>query len=160
MHLKTFKYALDMLLFFKIICKNILLPKIYAFICIIFYQKGRGIIILAFFGGIPFQSFISFTTNQLKWSKAYNTFQRKEHGLDLWVRGEPTQPLQLFVRHKRLMTHEGVIKILGPIHKEILQTRRDYFLSIQERSLLASRQRWMASTNSVWNREQFGYRNF
>ena len=56
-----------------------------------------------FVGDIHFQAFISFAANQLKWYRAYNTFQRKEHGLDLWVRGELTQPLHLFVRHKRFM---------------------------------------------------------
>jgi len=32
---------------------------------------------------IQFQAFISFAVNQPKWFKAYNSFQRQEHGLDL-----------------------------------------------------------------------------
>lgn len=75
-----------------------------------------------FVGDVQFQAFISFAANQLKWFKAYNSFQRKEHEMDLWVRSEPTYPLQLFIKHKRLMTQESVIKTLGPIHKEIMQT--------------------------------------
>lgn len=57
-----------------------------------------------FIGDVQFQAFISFAVNQLKWFKAYNSFQRKEHEMDLWVRIEPTHPLQLFIKHKRLMT--------------------------------------------------------
>ena len=34
-----------------------------------------------------FQAFISFAFNQIKWAKAYNIFQKREHELDLWVRG-------------------------------------------------------------------------
>ena len=80
--------------------------------------------------------------------------------MDLWLRSEPTHPLQLFAKHKRLMTQEGVIQILGPIHKEIVQKGTTYFLSIQERSLTASKMRWMVSTNSVKEREPFNYGNF
>ena len=63
-----------------------------------------------FVGDIHFQAFISFAINQLKWFKEYNLFQRQEHGLDLWVRSEPTHPLQLFAKHKRLMRQEGGFK--------------------------------------------------
>ena len=41
-----------------------------------------------------------------------------------------------------------------------MQTRRAYFLSIQEISFPASKQRWTVSTNSVKDREPFNYRNF
>ena len=73
-----------------------------------------------FVGDVQFQDFISFAINQLKRFKAYNAFQRKEHGLDLWVRSEPKHPLQMFSNHKNMMKLEGVIKTLGPIHKEIV----------------------------------------
>ena len=73
-----------------------------------------------FVGDVQFQAFILFAVNQLKWFKPHNTFQRQEHGLDLWVRSEPKHPLQMLANHKSLMTREGVIKILGPIHKEIV----------------------------------------
>lgn len=85
---------------------------------------------IPFVGDIQFQAFISFAVNQLKWFKAYNSFQRQEHKLDLLVRSGPTYPLQLFAKHKRLMTKEGVIQILGPIHQEIVQKGTTYFLSI------------------------------
>jgi len=53
-----------------------------------------------------------------------------------------------------------MIKILGPIHKEVVQKGTTYFLSIQERSLIASKMRWTISTNSVKEREPFNYGNF
>ena len=46
-----------------------------------------------FVGVIQLQAFISFEVNQIKWLKAYNTFQRQENGLDLWVRVEPRNPI-------------------------------------------------------------------
>lgn len=58
------------------------------------------------------------------------------------------------------MRQEGVIQILGPIHKEIVQKETTYFLSIQERSLTTSKMRCMVSTNSVKEREPFNYGNF
>jgi len=58
------------------------------------------------------------------------------------------------------MTQEGVIQILGPIHKQIVQKGTTYFLYIQERSLTASKMRWTVSTNSVKEREPFNYGNF
>lgn len=74
-----------------------------------------------FVGDIQLQAFISFVVNQIKWLKAHNTFQRQENGLDLWVRGEPRNPLQLWDRHKSLMRKKGVIQTLGPIHKAVFQ---------------------------------------
>ena len=108
-------------------------------------------------GDVQFKAFISFAVNQLKWFKAHNAFQRQEHGLDLWVRSEPKHPFQMLANHKSLMTREGVIKILGPIHKEIVQNGVSYFQSIQESSLAASR---TVSTSSVQDREPFNYKNF
>jgi len=58
------------------------------------------------------------------------------------------------------MKREGVIKILGPIHKEIVQNGVSYFQSIQESSLATSKIRWIVSTSSVQDREPFNYRNF
>lgn len=56
-----------------------------------------------FIGDIQFQVFLSFTANQLKWDKVYNTYKRCEYGIDLWVKGEPTKPLLLSVWHKKFM---------------------------------------------------------
>ena len=50
-----------------------------------------------FIGDVQLQAFLSFAKNQIKWPKAYNIFQKREHNLDLSVRGEPTKPLQLFI---------------------------------------------------------------
>ena len=113
-----------------------------------------------FVGDIQFQAFISFAVNQLKWFKAYNLFQREEHGLDLWVRSEPTHPLLLFPKYKMMMIQEVMIQILGPIHKGIVQKGTTYFLSIQERSLTACKMRWTVSTNNVNEKEPFNYGNF
>lgn len=60
-----------------------------------------------FVGDVQFQDLILFMVNQLKWFKAYNAFQRQEHGVDLWVRSEPKHPLQMFSNHKNLMKREG-----------------------------------------------------
>lgn len=68
--------------------------------------------------------------NQIKWFKAHNTFQKQEHGLDIWVRGEPKHPLQMISTQKILMKMKGVIQVLGPIHKRILQNGVSYFQSI------------------------------
>ena len=62
-----------------------------------------------FVGDIQLQAFISFGVNQIKWLKAYNAFQRQENGLDLWVRVEPRDPLQLWNKHRSLVRTEGVI---------------------------------------------------
>lgn len=113
-----------------------------------------------FLGDVQFQAFISFVVNQLKWFKAHNTFQRQEYVLNLWITGEPKHPLQILANHKNLMTREGVIKILGPIQKEIVQKRIKYFLSIQESSLDATKLRWTVSTSNIQNREPFNYKNF
>jgi len=56
-----------------------------------------------FIRDVQFQAFISFSCNQIKWAKAYNFFQKREHELDLWLRGEHTKPSHLFVQHKRFM---------------------------------------------------------
>lgn len=59
-----------------------------------------------FVGDIQLQAFISFAVNQIKWLKAYNIFERQENGLDLWVRGEPRNPLQLWNKHRSLFFGE------------------------------------------------------
>jgi len=74
-----------------------------------------------FVGDVQLQAFISFGVNQIKWLKAYNVFQRQENGLDLWVRGEPRDPQQLWNKHRSLMRTQGVIETLGPIHKVVIR---------------------------------------
>ena len=106
------------------------------------------------------QAFLSFAKNQIKWTKAYDIFQKREHSLDLWVRGEPTKPLQLIIQHKNFMRRQGVRTRLGPIHKYIIENAQENFGDIREAALAAAKKRWMASTNNVKNREPFSYRNF
>lgn len=76
-----------------------------------------------FVGDIQLQAFISFGVNQIKWLKAYNSFQRQENGLDSWVRVEPRNLVQLWRAHRNLMKALGVIEALGPIHTTINQQR-------------------------------------
>lgn len=109
-----------------------------------------------FIGDIQFQAFLSFATNQIKWAKAYNTFQKGEYGIDLWVKGEPTKPLHLSVQHKQFMKRTRVVAQLGPLHTHIIQVGNKYFQEIKEESLLVARQRWEAPTNNVENMEPFG----
>ena len=113
-----------------------------------------------FVGHIQYHAFISFAVNQLKWLKSYNVFQRQENELDLWVRSEPKNPLQLWARKKNLMTKEGVIQALGPIHKSIVLNGIDYFLSIINQAYIAAKVRWGISNRNVQNREPFNYKNF
>ena len=94
---------------------------------------------IPFIGDVQFQAFISFAVNQLKWLKAYNTFQRQENGLDLWVRSEPQDPLQFWARQKILMTKEGVTQILGPVHKSIILNGTDYFSSIRNQAYIVAK---------------------
>ena len=73
-----------------------------------------------FVGDIQFQAFVSFGVNQLKWLKAYNIFQRKENSLDLWVRAEPRDPAAVWREHRSVMRIPGVIKLLGPMHEDLI----------------------------------------
>ena len=74
-----------------------------------------------FVGDIQLQEFISFGVNQIKWLKAYNAFQRQENRLDLWIRAEPRNPVQLWRKHRNLMKTPGVIEALGPMHEAIIR---------------------------------------
>ena len=113
-----------------------------------------------FIGDVQLQAFLSVSKNQIKWAKAYGIFQKREHNLELWVKGEPMKPMQLIIRHQNFMRRPGVKSRLGPFHKDVIENARDYFEDIREASLAAAKQRWMASTNNVKNREPFNYRNF
>jgi len=72
-----------------------------------------------FVGDIQLREFISFGVNEIKFLKVYNAFQRQENGLELWVRAEPRDPLQLWNKHVSLMRTPGLIDVLGPIHTTI-----------------------------------------
>ena len=85
-----------------------------------------------FVGDIQLHAFISFGVNQIKWLKAYNTFQRQENGLDLWVRTESRNRVQLWKAHRILMKTPGVIETLGPMHEVIIRQGLEYFFSITD----------------------------
>ena len=70
------------------------------------------------------------------------------------------KPMQLIIRHQNFMRRPGVKFRLGPFHKDVIENARYYFEDICEVALAAAKQRWMASTNNVKNRDPFNYRNF
>ena len=98
--------------------------------------------------------------NQLKWLSAYNAFQRQEHSLDLWVRAEPRDPVQLWNSHKSLMRTPDVIEMLGPMHEDVIRTSLDYFLAIKDSALDAAKFRYQVSSPRIQLREPFKYENF
>lgn len=113
-----------------------------------------------FVGDIQLQEFISFVVNQIKWLKVHNTFQRQDNRIDLWVRSEPKNPLKLWAKHKSLMKKEGVIQILGPIHREIVQRGVEYFLSIKEPTIAIAKLQWKTSNRNIQEKKPFNYKNF
>lgn len=119
-------------------------------------EKNPG----AFVGDIQLQAFISFAVNQIKWLKAYNIFQREKNGLDLWVRGELRNPLQLWNKYMSLMRTKGVIQTLGPIQKAVVQQGVEYFLTIKDLAIVAAKFRYQTSNRNIQNREPFNYENF
>jgi len=87
-------------------------------------------------GGVVLGHVCSITNHKSEiWSyntKAYNTFKRCEYGIDLWIRGEPTQPLLLSFWHKKFMKKDDVVCKLGPLHTDIIQAGKEYFQDIKE----------------------------
>jgi hypothetical protein len=47
-----------------------------------------------FTGDIQFQAFFSFSKNQTRWAKAHKVFMKREAGIYLWIKGEPSKPLK------------------------------------------------------------------
>ena len=84
-----------------------------------------------FVGGIQLQAFISFGVNQIKWLKAYNAFGRQENILDLWVRAEPRDAVQLWREHRNLMKTLGVIEAFRPIYIAVNWQGIEYFFTIK-----------------------------
>jgi hypothetical protein len=113
-----------------------------------------------FVGDIQFQAFISFGVNQLKWLKAYNIFQRQENSLDLWVRAEPRDPAALWREHRSMMRIPGVMKILGPMHGDLIRNGLEYFLTIKDHALHAAKFRYRTSNPNIQLREPFNFENF
>ena len=93
-----------------------------------------------FIGDIQLQAFLSYAKNQVRWAKAYGIFQKREHNLELWIRGEPTNPLQTIIRHQNFMKKPGVKTKLRPIHKDVIAGAHDYFQDIKEAALVAAKQ--------------------
>lgn len=113
-----------------------------------------------FVGDIQFQAFISFGVNQLKWLKAYNIFQRQENSLDLWVRAEPRDPAALWREHRSMMRIPGVMKILGPMHGDLIRNGLEYFLTIKDQAFHAAKFRYRTSNPNIQLREPFNFENF
>lgn len=113
-----------------------------------------------FVGDIQLQAFVSFGVNQLKWLRAYNTFQRQENSLDLWVRAEPRDPVQLWRSHRNLMRTPGVIEMIGPMHEDLIRNSLEYFLAIKDLAIDAAKFRYRVSSPSIRLREPFRYENF
>lgn len=113
-----------------------------------------------FVGDIQLQEFISFGVNQIKWLKACNAFQRQENGLDLWVRAEPRDPVQLWREHRNLMGTPGVTESLGPIHIEINRQGIEYFFTIKDLAIGGAKFRYQISNSNIQLREPFDYENF
>lgn len=97
-----------------------------------------------FIGDVQFQAFISFSLNQIKWVKAYHTFQRRELFLDLSVRGEPHSLICTLVCHKRLIRKSSVFSTLEPIHNEVVESGLEYLGDIRVEALRGAKQRWQA----------------
>jgi hypothetical protein len=113
-----------------------------------------------FIGDIRLQVFLSFTKNQFRWAKAHKTFMKRETGLNIWIRGEPTKYFLAIMRHRTFMKREGVKSSLGPIHQQVIQSGMTYFRELKEESLSGSKLRWDASPNEVKISEPFGFKNF
>jgi hypothetical protein len=111
-------------------------------------------------GDIQFQAFISFGANQIKWLKAYDTFQSQENGLDLRVRAEPRNPVQLWTAHINHIRTPGVIVTLGPMHEALIQEGLEYFFSIKDLATNAAKFRYRISDPHIQLREPFKYENF
>ena len=102
-----------------------------------------------FVGDIQLQAFISLGVNQIKWLKAYNTFQRQENGLDLWVRAEPRNIVQLWKAHRNLMRTPGVMETLGPMHEALIRQSLEYFLTIKDLAIDAAKFRYQISNPTI-----------
>lgn len=113
-----------------------------------------------FVGDIQLQAFISFGVNQIKWLKAYNTLQRQENNLDLWVRAEPRNPVQLWKAHRNLIKTLGVIETLRPMHEALIRQGLEYFLFIKDLAIDATKFRYQISNLNIQLREPFKYENF
>ena len=92
-----------------------------------------------FIGDIQLRAFISFGVNQIKWLKAYNAFQRQEKRLDLWVRAEPRNLVQLWRKRRNLMRTPSMIEALGPIDTTINRQGIEYFFTIKDLAIDATK---------------------
>lgn len=106
------------------------------------------------------QEFVSFGVNQIKWLKAYSAFQRQENRLDLWVRAEHRDPLQLWNKHRSFMRTLGMIDALGPIHRSINWQVIEYFFTIKDLTIAAAKFQYQTSNSNIQLREPFNYEKF
>jgi hypothetical protein len=96
----------------------------------------------------------------MRWAKAHKVFMKRENGLDLWVRGEPSKPFHTIMQHRAFMKREKVVEYLAPIHRHVVYSGLQYFGEIRDESLSTTKLRWSVSSNEIKNREPFGFRNF
>jgi len=78
--------------------------------------------IVPFIGDVQIQAFISFVGNQIKWKKAWNTFEQNEKNCELWVRGELENAFFAFHRHNRFARQPDVPSTLKFIHIIVMIT--------------------------------------
>jgi hypothetical protein len=92
--------------------------------------------------------------------KAHKVFMKRENGLDLWVRGEPSKPFETIMKNRAFLKREKVVESLAPIHRHVIYLGLQYFGEIREEALFAAKLRWSVSSNEIKNKEPFGFRNF
>ena len=85
---------------------------------------------------------------------------KRENGLELWVRGEPSKPFDTIMQHREFMKREKIVDSLSPIHRHVVYSRMQCFGEIREESPSAAKLRWNVSSNEFKNREPFAFINF
>ena len=58
------------------------------------------------------------------------------------------------------MRTQGVIQTLGPIHTAVIQKGVEYFFTIKDLAIAATKFRYQTFNRNIQNREPFNYENF
>ena len=58
------------------------------------------------------------------------------------------------------MRTQGVIKALGPIHTTVIQQGVEYFLTLKDLAIAATKFQYQTSNQNIQNKEPFNYENF
>jgi hypothetical protein len=56
---------------------------------------------------------------------------KRENGLDVWVRGEPSKPFDTIIQHRTFMKREKVVEYLATIHRHVVYLGLQYFGEIR-----------------------------